>query len=247
MSVCATNAQNAAMNWAFGQRARINFKNNTVGTSAISTSEGSSSISDSNGDLLFYTDGITVWDKNDNPMPNGFGLKGSPSSTHSALIVPCSCSKYFIFITDAFENQYQNGLEYSVVDMNATTNPGLGDVIVKNVPLLQPASEKIAGVSDGSAGFWVVGHKMGNNEFVSYHIVANSDCTLHPEAAIISKAGAAYNGGTSNFGAGQMKISPDGKLLAHAGLSTGATSFIELFKFSTSTGTVSDVIAGDCS
>lgn len=235
--------QNAAKNWYFGQGARINF--NTAAATAvttINTNEGCSAISDSSGNPLFYTDGITVWDKNNNPMPGGTLLNGNSSSTHSALIVPCSCDKYFIFTTDAFENQYQNGLQYSVVDM--TQNSLLGTVVSKNNVLLKPASEKVAGVSDGSGGFWVVGHKMVTNEFVSYHIVANSDCTLDPKAAKLSKAGSNYSGGTSDYGAGQMKISPDGTLLVHAGLSTGNTSFIELFKFSTSTGTVSDINPG---
>ena len=71
----------------------------------INSGEGSSSISDSNGQLLFYTDGVTVWDKNNAVMQNGTGLMGNGSSTQSALIVPCTCDKYFIFTTDAAENQ----------------------------------------------------------------------------------------------------------------------------------------------
>lgn len=171
-------------------------------------------------------------------MPNGTGLMGNSSSTHSALIVPCSCEKYFIFTTDAAENQYNNGLRYSVVDM--TLNGGLGTVTSQNNLLLPKASEKIAGISYGN-GFWVVGHEMGTNRFFSYNITANSDCKLNPQAARISSVGAIYSGGTAGFGQGQMKISPDGKLLAHAGLSYGPGSFVELFQFDTNTGAVSNM------
>src|SRR5690349_6497672 len=54
----------------------------------IHTDEGSSAVSDSNGNLLFYTDGDTVWDRNHNMMPNGYNLKGAYTSTQAALITP---------------------------------------------------------------------------------------------------------------------------------------------------------------
>jgi hypothetical protein len=240
MSVCTINAQNAANNWIFGRYARIQFNPGPTATvvPTINTLEGSSSISDSSGNLLFYTDGIKVWDKNNSQMPNGFGLKGSPSSTHSALIVPCSVGQYFIFTTDATENQYTNGLQYSVVNMNANGN--LGNVTTKNVQLLANASEKVAGVGDGTGGFWVVGHKMGTNQFFSYHITCGNDCTVNP-VAIVSAVGAAFTGGSAGFGQGQMKFSPNGKLLANAGLSYGSQSFVELFQFDTNTGVVSNL------
>lgn len=242
LSLWNVNAQKAANNWYFGNHARIDF-NTTAPTATavttINTSEGCSAISDSNGNLLFYTDGMSVWDKNDAPMTGGSGLDGNSSSTHSALIVPCSCDKYFIFTTDCAENHYAKGLRYSVVDM--TQGGGLGAVTSKNNILLANASEKAAGLADGSGGFWVVAHEMGSNQFFSYHIVAGSDCTLDPKAAIISKVGSTYSGGTAGYGLGQMKFSPNGQWLAVAGTNYVPTSFLELFKFNTSTGAVTDV------
>jgi hypothetical protein len=239
LSVCTINAQNAANHWIFGKGAKIRFNPGPTVTAVttINTGEGSSSISDSNGNLLFYTDGMTVWTKTDAVMTNGTGLLGSPSSTHSALIVPCSCDKYFIFTTDAKENEYTNGLRYSVVDMSG----GSGTVTSKNSLLLAKASEKIAGISDGSGGFWVVAHTIGDDRFFSYRIAPNRDCKLNPQAAIISAIGAKFLGGTADFGQGQMKISPDGRFLALAGLSYGPGSFVELFQFNTSTGVISNL------
>src|ERR1051326_8915476 len=86
-----TPAQKPAMNWYFGQKAGLDFNSGTpvpvLGSSMWAT-EGCTSISDSNGNLLFYTYGDTVWNKNHQPMPNGFGLFGHQNSTQSALIVP---------------------------------------------------------------------------------------------------------------------------------------------------------------
>jgi hypothetical protein len=200
MSVCSVNAQNAAKNWVFGHRARIDFNSGSPVASVV-----------------------------------------NPSSTHSALIVPCTCNKYFIFTTDAAENQYANGLRYSVVDMMSGAT---GDVVSKNTILLPKASEKIAGVRAVGGGFWVVAHTIGDNRFFSYRVTADGDCKLNPQSARISAVGSNYLGGTANFGQGQMKISPDGKFLAHAGLtySIGAPqSFVELFQFDTTTGAVSNL------
>ena len=194
MSVCTINAQNEATNWLFGQGAQIKFNPTPTATAVntINTYEGSSSVSDSSGNLLFYTDGITVWNKSNLPMTGGTGLLGNPSSTHSALIVPCNCDKYFIFTTAAAETQYSDGLRYSVVDM--TQSGGLGSVISQNNVLLAKAAEKIAGVSDGSGGLWVVAHSIGDNQFFSYHVVVNSDCRLNPQAAVVSRLAQAIQG-----------------------------------------------------
>jgi len=83
-------AQGEANHWFFVQNAGINFNNGTATstTGSLNTIEGCASFSDISGDLLFYTDGITVWDKNHTKMPNGQNLLGDPSSTQSAIIVP---------------------------------------------------------------------------------------------------------------------------------------------------------------
>lgn len=110
-------AQGEANNWLFGQFAGIRFLNNgsvvVLPGSAINTNEGCSSISDANGNLLFYTDGRNVWDRNHVLMPNGnynmgTGLMGDPSSTHSGIIVPKSDDPniYYIFTVD--EPHHQN-------------------------------------------------------------------------------------------------------------------------------------------
>jgi hypothetical protein len=54
----------------------------------ISTDEGVATISDANGNLLFYTDGRTIRNKLHQLMPNGSGLFGNISATQSAVIVP---------------------------------------------------------------------------------------------------------------------------------------------------------------
>jgi hypothetical protein len=127
-------------NWVFGKGEGLTFSNGTpvsFPSTEINQPEGCSSISDASGNLLFYTDGIRVWDRKNYQMPNGFGLAGDASSTTSAYIVkkPQSDSLYYIFTTDKQGGRLGPfpGLRYSVVNIRA--NSGWGDVVEKNVLL----------------------------------------------------------------------------------------------------------------
>ena len=117
-------SQAEASHWYFGNGAGLIFDTNSgtvlstnAATSTISTSEGCSSISDLNGNLLFYTDGRNVWDKNHIIMPNanynaGTGLLGDPSSTSSGLIIPKpgNTDQYYVFTVD--EPHHQNAFAF---------------------------------------------------------------------------------------------------------------------------------------
>src|SRR6266550_241170 len=80
--------QHQADNWFFGIKAGLNFSGGSpiaLTTGALSTTEGCSAISDAQGNLLFYTNGVSVWNKNNDVMPNGTGLDGDISTSQSAL------------------------------------------------------------------------------------------------------------------------------------------------------------------
>ncbi|MBI2967078.1 MAG: hypothetical protein HYY40_04610, partial [Bacteroidetes bacterium] len=133
--------------WYFGEKAGLDFSSGSpvpIVNSAMTAEEGCASISDTCGELLFYTDGDTVWNKNNQPMPNGTGLMGCGSSTQSSLIVPQpgNDSIYYIFTTDCIENNGTSGLRYSVVNINMSG--GYGSVIQTNILLYAPSSEKLA-------------------------------------------------------------------------------------------------------
>ena len=116
-------SQAEASHWYFGEGAGLIFDlstdtvtASTAAQNSINTSEGCSSIADFNGNLLFYTDGRNVWDKNHNIMPNANypanGLLGDPSSTSSGLIVPKpgNPDQYYVFTVD--EPHHQNAFAF---------------------------------------------------------------------------------------------------------------------------------------
>jgi gliding motility-associated-like protein len=220
--------------WYFGDKAGMSFNSGApvvVSGSQMSTREGCSAVADKNGNLLFYTDGITVWDGTHNIMSNGTGLKGHSSSTQSSVTVkkPGSTSLYYIFNPDCNESP-TGGMHYSIVDM--TKNGGLGEVVVKNKVLISGrVAEKIATIKDGpGCGFWIITHLIDSDEFYSFYLSFNGIDTI----PVKSHTGIGY---TSSAIIGYLKGSPDGSKLASC---TFAAGRLELYDFDNNTGIVSN-------
>src|SRR5690606_35253082 len=125
--------------WYFGLKAGLRFNQNGTVTpltdGKIDALEGCATISDANGNLLFYSNGYQVWNRNHVEMPNGEDLLGTRSTTQSTLIIPNPCySNIYYLITQSGPTQSCLGVYYSVIDM--TLDNGLGDVTdQKNIPL----------------------------------------------------------------------------------------------------------------
>ena len=127
--------------WFFGQNGAIDF--GVSGTTPMpflgsqTTVEGSTVVTDTTGELLFWSNGQTVFDRNSNAMPNGTGLLGNPSATQTVAAFPAvgQPGVYFVVTTSTDVGSAANGnLNYSVVDMSL--NDGLGAVTsTKNVLL----------------------------------------------------------------------------------------------------------------
>ena len=232
-------SQKQANKWYFGTNAAIDFNPSspiTIPNSAMEQIEGCSSIADINGNLLFYTNGDSVWNKNNVAMSNGFGLLGHKSSTQSALIVPfpSNPNNYYIFTVDAADNFGNNGLRYSIVDM--TLASGLGDVTIKATLLYTPVTEKLTAVKHSNGNdIWVVSHKADTTLFFSY-LVTNTGVSTMPIISNIGSKYIYYSGGI-----GQMKLSPDGSKLAAALFLTSPTA--EIYQFNNSTGVLSNSIS----
>ena len=184
--------QHEADYWPFGYWAGLNYYSGTAtgDTSKFIGYEGGTAISDGCS-ILFYTDGDTVYDRNHNPMPNGFGLAGKctnyvvPSGTQSALAVsqPGSDSLFYIFTTDCVEDTLKDGLRYSIVDMSL--NGGLGNVTIKNQLLLYPSTEKVVATRHANGcDIWVLGHEYGTNAFYAFLLT-----NIGISATIVSNSG----------------------------------------------------------
>lgn len=231
-------AQNEAANWYFGFNAGVTFNSGSpvvLLDGQLNTTEGCATISDSSGQLLFYTDGITVWDKNHAIMPNGTGLLGDPSSSQSAIVVPKPGDLDIFYIFTVDEQAGPNGLRYSELDLSL--NAGNGDITTnKNILLATQTTEKISAVAhENGNDFWVVTHEFNNADFLAYEI---TDAGVN-ETPVVSTSGSVHDGSNQST-IGNMKFSPSGEKLALA--KSFAPNFVELFDFDASSGVISNPV-----
>ncbi|WP_047415916.1 T9SS type B sorting domain-containing protein [Cellulophaga sp. Hel_I_12] len=235
-------AQGETANWYFGENAGIRFNPDgsvtPLSDGNLNTVEGCTSISDSNGQLLAYTDGITVYNKNHQIVQNGTGLYGDPSSTQSAIMVPQpeNPNLYYIFTVDTSvgDNDPDYGLNYSILDISS--NNGEGAIIRKNSNLLQDTSEKITGVIKDcfEKSIWVI-TLAGENEtdpfyntYYCYEVNSNGIVTTpikntFPNLFIAD-------------GRGYLKLSADGTKMASANSNDG----LYVYDFDAATGILSN-------
>lgn len=206
--------------------------------------EGSATICDQWGDILFYSNGSQVWNRNHEVMPNG-DLVGHHSATHAALIIPIPGSehKFYLFVTDSFMYEPQIGPHYYIVDM--CLDDGLGDIdMAHGAQELHPEFTEKMAITRHANGtdFWLITHITLSNEFRAFPVTANGI-----GSPISSFAGSVHEGNTSwnEYGAaiGQMKVAPNGEYLALA--AANGANFAELFVFDNATGQIAFILSID--
>ncbi len=240
-----TFAQKQGNIWYFGFQAGLDFNSGTakvITDGKVSTMEGVATICNKFGDLLMYTDGITVWDKSHSVMPNGNGLKGDPSATQSGVIVPQPVrgNRYYIFTVGDDGGQ----LNYSVVDTNA--NSKYGDVMTseKNKLLLSASCEKVTAVLHANkVDVWIIAHEWGNDKFVAYLLRSTGLVTTPVVSQIGVPVGPSTAKANVGYSKGFLKLSPDGTKLVNpvvGSQSTNNDGFWEFYDFDNATGKLSN-------
>jgi len=243
VKICMEPANQEGAKWFFGGNAGLDFSSTPpapITDGKVNTPEGTSSIANSKGVLLFYSDGITVWDKDGGVMPcvdpaNCKPLLGSKNSTQSVLIVPQPTCKGCEYLFNVFTTSDINGeklLTVSVVDMRK--NNGKGAIVDQNTTLQKPTTERVAAVQNKrDSTYWVISHDYGTNKFRIFHATTGGlSETSSPEL------GMAHD--SLNKGEGYMKFSaPDttsGERQLAVIIPGPPTNYVELFKFNDSTG-----------
>lgn len=233
--------QKEANIWYFGRFLGLDFNSGTavpLNDGKTNTIEGVATISDKNGSILFYTDGITIWNKLHQVMPNGTGLFGDASSTQSAIVVPWinDPTRYYVFTVAQLSGP--RGLTYSVVNMNLAG--GNGDVELKNVPLQSNVVEKITAVRHcNNRDVWVMAHGSASDIYYAF-LVTGAGVNTTP---VVSHTGTVLPGTVpssiiDSSSLGYLKASPDGSRLAAAHFTVGT----EVSDFNNGTGIVSNTV-----
>lgn len=146
-------------NWVFGGGCGLSFSTHPPTPSsgyAMATTEGCSSISDDNGNLLFYTDGRTIWDSSN--IVRVQGLLGNSSSTQSVIIVsdPSNSEQYYVLTSDGItgaNNHFDGGL-LNVTTWNFTPLASL--MTMPSVTWYSPVERVTAVQHADCKNFWVI-------------------------------------------------------------------------------------------
>ncbi len=241
--------------WAFGDRMGLDF-NGTTPTliqTSIRTLGGSASVCDANGQLLFYTQGDTIWNRNNQIMSNGIDLiapyfsNTGTQTSQGQLILPVinNPKQYYVFSLEATtdyvfnSDPYASRLYYSVVDM--TLNNGLGNVVpgqkkIKLDSIL--TGEKMIAVQGTNCSIWLLVHNIEDNKFKAYNI-NNIGINTTP---VVSTTGNMTQ--PLSYAFGKLKASPDGNKLAASNWFLGNYG-CELFDFNKTTGVVTNPMVID--
>ncbi len=228
--------------WCFGDSSGIDFNslNNPVTIHSAAKSRGSSaSISDSSGNLLFYSSynpqalwggsvdyNGEVYNRNHSRMPNG-DLVITEAWYHEQVIIPDpgNPGKYYLFSINVTGGL---GLFYSKIDMSL--NSGMGDLAQKNILLESGKSRDcLTAIKHGNGrDWWIIwrSYNTANDEFHLYFV----------DSTGISGPFIQHYGSANLYGICTICFSPDGRKLAnisYAGL-------IEIYDFDRCTGQLSN-------
>ncbi len=245
-NACSYKAPREGDNWCFFDNNILSFQGGAASALFLTggvlpgKGKGCASISDKDGNLLFFTNGMRVWNRNFQVMLYGNNLDGDFGCTQSSLIVPQpgSANQFYLFTVDMIYPQPigTKGLNYSKIDISGDN--GLGELTLLNKHLMDKSPEKITGVKHANGkDIWVVAHEWDSDAFHAY-LVNESGLDTIP---VISHAGSVQTGALSTLNTvGFMKFSVDGRKLA---LSIFGSHLIEIFDFNTATGEIANPIS----
>lgn len=257
VSLCAL-GQKQNNNWFFGNGAGLTWQTQTsysatgmfgtpnatlrgmptnVTDSPMNTFEGCFTISDIDGNLLFFSDGITIWNKNKLVMEGGASLTGNPSSAQSGIILPYPRSRTK-YVAVSLGEKEANNLSYSIVDMSKNGGLGAVDLTQKNILFTGQSGylgESVAAVRHSNKyDFWIVapGRTTANSYLNVWKVTDSGVQTARHSVVTVGRPTTPTQPG------GYVNFSPDGKHIVWIDF---GNQFFCYADFDTSTGIISNL------
>ena len=258
----ATFAQKELHNWTFGQNCGLTWNTTrsadctgeagtanatldglpTFFRSSIYTTEGCFSLSDKDGNLLFYSDGIKLWDKNNTEVTDkDTRFTGSSTSAQSGILLPYpGYPDRYLAVTVGY--WLANNLSYSVINMNTSTGLPELDLSQLNV-LFQNGSGKSgesvsAVLHENGTDYWIIGIGRDlslNRAYLNAWLLTKDGVSATP---VVTPFYHAQSNATPDQSRGYLKLTPDGKYFAWA---TFTANSFHIGNFDPSTGTFSNI------
>ncbi len=214
-------SQHQADNWIFGNWAGLEFNEGEPMAWLPETYEegfdNGTIMSDSSGNLLFYSNGRKVWNQDGDIMLNGDNILPGGSWSQSAISfqVPGTENQYYIFTVSDWNSP--KGLYYSLIDMSLAG--GLGGVTeIKNIEYEAGAwahdRQFVTRTRSGDA-YWVVTRLYNDDRYISISVDHEG---VHPDP-VYSATGVFRE--FINGDGGNIKISPDKNYLVNGHEASG--------------------------
>lgn len=176
LGISYAGAQNRDNNWFFGSSLGMRFSGGSMstipaGTTPFYSPYAAASYSDpATGDLLFYTNGSTVYNRRHQIMNNGEFINGSQLSVHCYIVPHPGIKNQYFIISSSSQN---STLYYAIVDMGIDN--GFGGIVSKVNPINVAKADKAFTVVKDlyDDGYWLITHMYGQNQFICYRIGKN--------------------------------------------------------------------------
>lgn len=242
-------------NWSFGEGVGITFNTTTptLYTHPVNAGhevyECMTSISDNSGNMLFYTNGLKVYESGGNVMSGGGNLSGADdgggvSAAQGILIVRhgSNANLYYIFLTDAGNVSLSKGFRYWTVDMSGAG--GLGSVsgptqlTTSTGSTYRTTEMSRAVMHSNTCDMWVVTRSgsTGTNTFYSYKIDGSGVNPIPVETTI----GTPFSNVDEGRGSIVFSNAGDKMVMVHHDQSWPSDDAIEFYDFDASTGVLSN-------
>ena len=220
-----TYAQQEASRWYFGNKAAVTFGPCQLQTATVGTqlaNEGVAVMSDAQGRLRFYTNGITFWNDQHQVMPQGevtphWSINNSydyTTTTQAALIVPQvgQIDRYWTFLTSPRATDISDG-RFCYVSVGPTGPNGSLAVEHPPVCLADTLTERMTGIQHSNGeDYWVIVQSYQSGDILSF-LVNRDGVNATP---VVSRTGRQFRQVLSaENNTSYMKVSPDGTKLAY--------------------------------
>lgn len=210
------------------------------GSNPLNSNVATAMVYGPSGSLAFYSDGVNIYDGNDEPIldANGVGLlNGNNTASQGLTIIPksscteCPHHQYYVFSKDVDTGI----LSYSVIDLRY--NEGMGQIVERDVPVAAGITDKITVLpKPEETGFDIFTHELGSNKIQIIGIDTVGVQTTEKAVGIIQNDGESSSGYTV--------FNAEGTQMAQAGV-VGGQNVIQVLTFDPTTSDFSNPITVD--
>ncbi|SOE21837.1 gliding motility-associated C-terminal domain-containing protein [Spirosomataceae bacterium TFI 002] len=169
-----------------------------AGSNPLNSNTATAMVYGPSGGLAYYTDGINIYNGNDELITDGNGnsiINADPDASQGIVIVPksncneCPHHEYYVIYID----KDTKILTRATIDLRY--NGGQGIITETNVPIAYPVTEKVSAVKNGDeTGYILISQEQDTNIFTFTTIDSSGTSTISQSIGVPKENNASYSG-----------------------------------------------------